>query len=296
MNQQNKLSVTYRLAGELLVYSYPGLGDLIAFCIKRSYDCLILDPCFTSNSNEKENAIPKEIEELKNNLDLPPDYLRKIKQLLTIVYLSGDASVDELKCSYDLMTNANKSISVERAVAQIQILKKLQQNHKILFNYKPILSILISVTVLIAAFLIFKPDNSKWEAEYYSNPDLNGEPTLIRSEEKLKHNWHVGSPNSILPIDNFSARWTTFLEVKTPTTVTFNVTSDDGVRVIIDDETVIDSWHPQAGKKKKYSESLGIGRYKIVVEYFERFASANIDFTILTNVDNSIELSYPRER
>ncbi len=48
-----------------------------------------------------------------------------------------------------------------------------------------------------------------------------------------------------MPADNFSARWTKSLEVAEHATYKFTVTADDGVRLYVDGQKVLDKWIPQ---------------------------------------------------
>lgn len=299
MRLKKNKSLLYRLAAELIAYSYPSLEDLLAFCIKRSFDNLILDLPQAELELLREQTIPREISLLWDDQSVVSPPSSEVRNLLTTVYLSGSATVSELKNSYEIFTEKQKSISVERARSQFRILKKLQKtknNSNTLrrsFNYKPGLYFLFLVILIGPLFFIFQSNALRWQAEYFDNTDLEGKPKLIRSERSVKHNWDIGSPDKTIPIDNFSARWTSFLNVKKPVEVTFTVTSDDGVRVILNEEIVIDSWFPQAGKKREGFRKLDEGKYKIVIEYFERHASADIDFNITANKSLSMELSHP---
>ena len=48
-----------------------------------------------------------------------------------------------------------------------------------------------------------------------------------------------------MPADNFSARWTKSLTVDEAGAYKFTVTGDDGVRLYIDGQKVLDKWIPQ---------------------------------------------------
>ena len=41
-----------------------------------------------------------------------------------------------------------------------------------------------------------------WKGEYFSNPDLEGEPTLVRDDEELNFDWGEGAPAPDMPSDN----------------------------------------------------------------------------------------------
>ena len=56
----------------------------------------------------------------------------------------------------------------------------------------------------------------------------------------------------------------------------FHVRADDGVRVIVDDVTVIDAWKIQPATEYEGKVSLSPGKHKIVVEYYEEAEDAEV--------------------
>jgi hypothetical protein len=72
-----------------------------------------------------------------------------------------------------------------------------------------------------------------WQAAYWNNPTLFGTPVVQRAEANLDYDWGAGSPDSVLPPDGFSARWSRYLELQAGT-YRFTATSDDGIRVYFD--------------------------------------------------------------
>jgi len=107
-----------------------------------------------------------------------------------------------------------------------------------------------------------------WDAAYYANRDLSGSPALTRQDAALDFNWGWGSPDSALPADNFSAVWTRQVEFSGGR-YTFNTYSDDGVRLYVDDQLLIDSWRPMRGTRSG-ALNLSEGAHTVRLEYFER--------------------------
>jgi len=107
-----------------------------------------------------------------------------------------------------------------------------------------------------------------WQAEFYANPDLSGEPTLTQTDQSLDHNWGFGAPAPGLPSDDFSVRWTA-QQPFTAGRYTFTTYSDDGVRLFIDGRQVLNSWRPMRGYRS-VTLDLSTGEHTIVLEYFER--------------------------
>jgi hypothetical protein len=84
-----------------------------------------------------------------------------------------------------------------------------------------------------------------WHASYWDNMDLAGTPVVERLEPAIDHNWGYASPDPRIPSDYFSARWLRYVDL--PAGVYhFSATSDDGVRVYVDDQLIIAQWHVHA--------------------------------------------------
>ncbi len=80
-----------------------------------------------------------------------------------------------------------------------------------------------------------------WQAAYWDNRTLSGPATVSRSDANLDFDWGTGSPDPALPADGFSARWTRYLYLEAGT-YRFRATADDGVRVFVNDQSIIDGW------------------------------------------------------
>ncbi|MBS3784184.1 MAG: hypothetical protein KGY78_07050 [Anaerolineae bacterium] len=133
-----------------------------------------------------------------------------------------------------------------------------------------LLIILLSLAAPVAAQGPILPQHSDpaWQAQYWANKDLSGAPVLTRDDPNMDFDWGLGSPAAGVPADGFSARWTRYIDV-TPGTYRFSATSDDGIRVWIDDELMLDQWTVHAPKTDTFTRYLGEGHHLIKVEYFE---------------------------
>jgi hypothetical protein len=68
-------------------------------------------------------------------------------------------------------------------------------------------------------------------ASYFANPDLQGEPALVRSEPELAHSWLGAAPAPGVPGRGFSARWSGHLLARTRGRHLFYLRSDGAVRL-----------------------------------------------------------------
>jgi len=71
-------------------------------------------------------------------------------------------------------------------------------------------------------------------------------------------------------VDNFSVRWSGQFLAPATATYTFHTTSDDGVRLYVNGQTVIDNWTDHAPTANSGSVTLNAGQlYPIVLEFYE---------------------------
>lgn len=110
--------------------------------------------------------------------------------------------------------------------------------------------------------------------EYFDNIDFTTR-RLVRKDATVNFNWGTGSPDPLIGADTFSVRWTGKLKPQFSETYTFRTTSDDGVRLWIDNQLVINSWVDQAATARTGTVTLEAGRlYDIRMEYYERGGAA----------------------
>ena len=108
-----------------------------------------------------------------------------------------------------------------------------------------------------------------WHGEYYANPDLGGRPAVVRQDAEVAFDWQEESPDAELPADNFSVRWTKRAWFE-DALYTFYATMDDGMRVYVDDELLIDEWRDRAAREVTASRHMSAGAHEVRVEYYER--------------------------
>lgn len=121
-------------------------------------------------------------------------------------------------------------------------------------------------------------EETTWTAHYWNNVDFSGAPDLTRTETEINHRWRFGSPDLTINPDRFSARWITSVDLETGL-YRFTTVSDDGVRVWVGGEQIIDNWTVHAEETDVAIRSLVGGTYEIVVEYFENTGVATIFFS-----------------
>lgn len=78
----------------------------------------------------------------------------------------------------------------------------------------------------------------RWRGEYWSNVNLDGNPTLVRADPAIDFDWGTAAPASGLPADNFSIRWTRSL-IFEEGQYRFRATADDGSRDSVRDRLIL---------------------------------------------------------
>ncbi len=141
------------------------------------------------------------------------------------------------------------------------------------------LTLIMSVLVLLLLPLTSQAAPLKrpsWRTEYYDNPSLSGQPQIVRWENDLNQDWGYGSPALEIPKDHFSARWTNTLTFEKGSYM-FLLTVDDGARVWLDGNLIIDAWSIDHKEKLKAKVRIDkTGDHEIQVAYFEDTGLASI--------------------
>ncbi len=122
------------------------------------------------------------------------------------------------------------------------------------------------------------PSPGDWRGEYYNNPNMVGSPTLAQNEQGIEFNWGNGAPAPTLPVDGFSARWTRTYNLD-EAVYRFHLAADDGVRLWINEELIVDEWYASAPREivADYAVIYG-GLQAVRIEYADFAATAGISF------------------
>ena len=113
--------------------------------------------------------------------------------------------------------------------------------------------------------------------EYFPNPDVEPPPTLSTLQETVDFDYGLGSPAPAVPPDHFSTRWGGRVRPDFSETYTFLTTSDDGVRLWVDDRLIIDHWTVHSAAEDTGALDLEAGRwYDLRLEYFDDDGPAQI--------------------
>lgn len=145
------------------------------------------------------------------------------------------------------------------------------------------------VSLLAAAVLAFPPPShaqgtpyTGFQAFYYQGTELRGAPILTRLEPVVNWNYEPGnSPaQGVVPATDFSTRWEGWYNMDHPGAWTFTYTSDDGGRVWIDNELVVEMWYDHGPLTRSRTKGFAAGYHLVRVEYYQRAGGMTSQLTI----------------
>lgn len=99
-------------------------------------------------------------------------------------------------------------------------------------------------------------------------------------EPEINFNWGSGStpgthsPDPLVPVEGFSARWTGEVIIPIGDTYTFYGSSDDGMRIWVNDTLVMNAWVDRGTTETSGKIALEAGVYPIEVHYYENGGGA----------------------
>jgi hypothetical protein len=105
---------------------------------------------------------------------------------------------------------------------------------------------------------------------YYDNENFTG-ATASRVDRSVNFDWGNGGPASGIGSDTFAARWTGQILAQSTQEYTFHTQSDDGVRLWVNGQKIIDNWTVHAAREDIGRMRLNAGqKYDLKLEYFDR--------------------------
>ncbi len=144
------------------------------------------------------------------------------------------------------------------------------------------LALIVTALAVAMMFAVFEPPHparadtgTNWTGAYFNNRDLQGTPVFTRIDPAIVFNWGPVSPGPGIGSSNWSARWTTaqFLNAGL---YRFTITPDDGARVYVDGQIILDQWHDQAPTTYYVNVQVAAGNHAIQVDYYQGVGDASI--------------------
>lgn len=117
-------------------------------------------------------------------------------------------------------------------------------------------------------------------ASYFDNTSLAGSPVVTRMDPAVNFRWGFGdpgtsaSPDPAIPTGQWSARWLGYWSFPVSTTYRFYATTDDGIRLLVDGNLVIDKWLDQGETTYTADTAISAGVHTIEVRYYNNTGAA----------------------
>ncbi|MBK7864054.1 MAG: hypothetical protein IPJ65_36705 [Archangiaceae bacterium] len=122
--------------------------------------------------------------------------------------------------------------------------------------------------------------NSGLRGEYFSSREPMSAPAVERVDPNINFDWAAGVPISGIPSDGFSVRWTGRLVAPVTGTYTFYVKGDDGYRLWVHGNVIVDNWGGSGLTELSGTMDLTAGsNYDFRVEYQENTQNASVQLS-----------------
>ncbi len=225
---------------------------------------------FSVNDSEKHRElsikVARETMTLLKNKDNSLPLSKKIKSLAVLGPNSNDPVV----------MYANYNGYPSKYVTPLEgIQQKLGENVKI---YHHDISSLVSddpITSSITRENLMTEGVNGIKGEYFNNINLEGTPALTRVDRRINLVWDGEGINENINSQNISVRWTGKLIPGVSGKYKISFTGDDGYRVWINNDLVIDKWIEQSPSESFIiSELKAKQEYDIKIEYFQASGGA----------------------
>ena len=112
------------------------------------------------------------------------------------------------------------------------------------------------------------------DGNYFNNMDFTS-PALTRIDPVINFDWGTGSPDPSMGAETFSIRWEGQIKPNYSETFTFYTTTDDGVRLWVNDQLIINQWVDQPPTEHSGTIALTANqKVDIKMEFYENGGGA----------------------
>ncbi|MDB5233029.1 MAG: hypothetical protein JWR44_22 [Hymenobacter sp.] len=129
------------------------------------------------------------------------------------------------------------------------------------------------------AFAQAPPTPDGLKADYYDGVNFD-RFVLSRRDATIAFDWGHQPPAPGVPAEFFSVRWTGWLVPPASGRYIFHVTVDDGMRIWLNDQLILNEWRPQPVRSFTAAAELKAGEpYRLRVEYFQDILDTRAQLT-----------------
>lgn len=151
----------------------------------------------------------------------------------------------------------------------------------------------VAMAILLIASAYFRVSaqttcsKGQFIAKYYRGETFSNAPVITKCERSIENDWGESGPGTRIDSgkadgpataksvgnDHFSVRWEGDFNFE-PGVYTFVARADDGIRVYVGGQLIINEWRIQGVKEFKAKRTMTGGTYHVKVEYFENVGGA----------------------
>jgi glucose/arabinose dehydrogenase len=131
-------------------------------------------------------------------------------------------------------------------------------------------------TTYTANFRVTEAVGSGLTGTYFDNVGFAG-ASVSRVDPRVEFNWSDGAPMASMGADTFSVRWTGQVQAQHSETYTFYTLSNDGIRLWVNGQLLIDNWTDHSAVENSGAIALAAGqRYALRLEFYENTGNARV--------------------
>ena len=126
-------------------------------------------------------------------------------------------------------------------------------------------------------YKVVPAENLDLKVSFFDNTELQGEPVAIQNSDRIDNRWTFNRPARELTTDWYSIRWEGKLTVNDISPSNLGIEGDDGWRLYLDGELLIDNWKKQSYGVRFAKVDLEPGSvHDIAVEFYETTGDARV--------------------
>jgi uncharacterized repeat protein (TIGR03806 family) len=121
--------------------------------------------------------------------------------------------------------------------------------------------------------------------EYYANAisanPFSGPPALVETDAMINFNWGSNGPAAMVGATNFTVHWTGCVQPQFSETYTFSTTAEDGVRLYVNGQLVINDWTNATVPATRTGSIALVAQqlYNLELDYYEGADEASVSLS-----------------
>jgi beta-glucosidase len=167
------------------------------------------------------------------------------------------------------------------------IKRKVSPNTRVLYSRGCNLHQDMPNRILLGGEFLLSEGKQGLRGEYFPNKDFSGTPAMVRYDRAIDFFWFDDTPLPTLTHENYSIRWKGEITAPKNGKYEIRITGDDGFRLFIDNNLLIDKWeNQQMAGSSAFVQFDSASRHTIELQYYQENGIAAIKLEwVLPEVD-----------